>query len=1158
MGFTLSESSRAINLLRSDSKIKRKESLTAIEQDVCDNLSLADINDIKKYCSWIIPPLVSLISDPVESHRDRVLGILSTLCKHVEESSCFIPHVTQALVKRFTVDSSYEESEEIRLNSLKLLLAILEKIQSASSCFDDYCIILQKSLEDSFHEVKVTCCRILCVLAKKFSSLFYHSAEPLLNTLLRNIVHQQHKVRFATIEAIGVVFMHCNGKFVDITITPLTQRLFDPSISVRKAVVQVTGEWLLNLPDRYSYHTKLIPLILSGQMDECNEIREEALAIWHDVGLKFQKENENDLKDKIDFDPGPPSHYPADQLRPNLGCRQLINRSASRLLPGLCNDLRDWQEATRYKAAGLLPIILLHLESAVTQHTQTLITGLCNGVAEIILRASLNSSLHLILMSPQRGLPSLSSLSSPKKTRSYGVHTEALSGGAAEAFNVLLQLFAAARYVSCFVKPHIWWKMLNENSRRCLESTSPASLAANYFILANLLAGSSLDLLITCSDSEVNLCPLLRITAYLTSDEQISCAAFTSRAGLLECANVLIALLEEIVNRVMKNCVPRGDSDEDVLKQIAEKLLEDTFFLLMAISAGWNEELERMDSVVEFNDQVGRLLCQLSQIQYALLKDSALEVKSCPGTEISEEALVTEAKKAGQILERLYGYQLPKILRRLDTSRKVKGRGWHAKSTDLSIFIHAVLAAGPGLLLGLEPHNCACNVNGMDKVSFQVDFNDSPLMLTLRLLEEGCRLGEPLDTTKDGAGASTNPLSLAAEAELHLRGLLLLMRLTEHARVRVIMTQPRLFRYCLERLVLPSCLWRAGRTAEAMRKAAATSLVALLASVVPLASPTSASSLYSEGVTPRERILDQWLDERIEPTKGKLVDLKNKNALLSNRIRLIDRPIPASGNIEDTGHLANLGLISAVPPRLLAQLLARLGGLLTDDVEGTRLLACTGLTLLFGGIFSGGSEDAIGEEGANCIDGKYIPGAFLRSPAWFLPLLEDDLKGIGEVDIDGHGDKMPGLTAPLPNSLGDKVYRFYPNLLKALDDASDDVRLRAADAFVTWFWVMSPNLIDSPLHVAPLQASQETTPNLKLNPVYSAVVDDLTSTVAVHLDDGESVIRAAAARVMLRIAQIAPDSVRRVLSGARERHRSPQLCEALLSSLEWRCEDGKI
>ena len=111
----------------------------------------------------------------------------------------------------------------------------------------------------------------------------------------------------------------------------------------------------------------------------------------------------------------------------------------------------------------------------------------------------------------------------------------------------------------------------------------------------------------------------------------------------------------------------------------------------------------------------------------------------------------------------------------------------------LCIFCHAVLAAGPGLLLGLEPLGCRC-CGGHNDLMGDVasmkpnDVLNSPLYLTLRLLEEGCRLGEPLKTTRDTDGereASLDPLSISAEAELHLRGLLLLMRLTEHARVRV-------------------------------------------------------------------------------------------------------------------------------------------------------------------------------------------------------------------------------------------------------------------------------------------------------------------------------------------------------------------------------------
>lgn len=117
------------------------------------------------------------------------------------------------------------------------------------------------------------------------------------------------------------------------------------------------------------------------------------------------------------------------------------------------------------------------------------------------------------------------------------------------------------------------------------------------------------------------------------------------------------------------------------------------------------------------------------------------------------------------------------------------------------------------------------------------------------------------------------------------------------------------------------------------------------------------------------------------------------------------------------------------------------------------------------------------------------------------------------------------------------------------------VRLRAADAFVTWFWVMSPNLVDRPPPVPKhfkTESPQKPLP-LQLNSVYSAVLTNLTTTVAIHLDDTDSAIRAAVARVVLRISRIAPDTVRSVLLGARERHRSPELCEALLESLDWQC-----
>lgn len=136
-----------------------------------------------------------------------------------------------------------------------------------------------------------------------------------------------------------------------------------------------------------------------------------------------------------------------------------MHRNASRLLPGLCRDLADWQSETRRKASGLLPIIILHLESGVTQYTQLLVSGLATGITDAILRTtSTNSgagSIHLILLFPQRFLPSLDSLGMstiPQANRSNHMAPSAETG---EALHVLHQLFAAGRYVGCFLSSKV-------------------------------------------------------------------------------------------------------------------------------------------------------------------------------------------------------------------------------------------------------------------------------------------------------------------------------------------------------------------------------------------------------------------------------------------------------------------------------------------------------------------------------------------------------------------------------------------------------------------------------------------------------------------------------------------------------------------------------
>jgi len=83
----------------------------------------------------------------------------------------------------------------------------------------------------------------------------------------------------------GDVLQYGNGKSVDDVVSHLAQRLFDQTPTVRAAVVHVAGSWLLDLADRYSFHHKLMPLLLTGVTDEMPDIRSQAEALWHDVGL---------------------------------------------------------------------------------------------------------------------------------------------------------------------------------------------------------------------------------------------------------------------------------------------------------------------------------------------------------------------------------------------------------------------------------------------------------------------------------------------------------------------------------------------------------------------------------------------------------------------------------------------------------------------------------------------------------------------------------------------------------------------------------------------------------------------------------------------------------------------------------------------------------
>ncbi|XP_036409022.1 dynein assembly factor 5, axonemal-like [Megalops cyprinoides] len=372
---------RHLNCLNEDNKSTRKRALDAIKKETFDKgLSSAVLQEV---FASLLKPLLKCLSDPMERCRETAVQMIGDFIRCVPQPEDCLPYLMPTLVYRLGGKEILEPAEELRLSMLEVLTLTVEVCGSCLAPYvDDMVKILQRTIVDPFPDVKKESCKCAVHLAKSIPEHFHMQAESLIRPLMLTSSHQHSRVRVAAIEATGAAIRYGSGKNVDDVLSHLAQRLFDDSPQVRKAVTLVVGNWLLHLPDRYSYFHKLIPLLLSSLTDEIPEIRLLAAELWRQTGAQWEKENEEDLKDKLDFLTSSPMRYPAGVERPGLGCRELVCRNLSRVLPAVSRDVGDWLAGTRLKTAQLLRVLLLHAEDHSTQHLQPLLSTLYRGCAD--------------------------------------------------------------------------------------------------------------------------------------------------------------------------------------------------------------------------------------------------------------------------------------------------------------------------------------------------------------------------------------------------------------------------------------------------------------------------------------------------------------------------------------------------------------------------------------------------------------------------------------------------------------------------------------------------------------------------------------------------------------------------------------------------------
>ncbi|XP_072549719.1 dynein axonemal assembly factor 5-like [Salminus brasiliensis] len=373
---------RHLNCLNEDNKSTRKRALESIRKETVGDKGLPS-SELQEVFAALLKPVLKCVSDPAERCRETAIQTITDFIRGVPKPEDGLPYLMPCLAQRLGAKEIQEPAEELRLSMVELLSLAVEVCgRKLAPYLDDMIKILQRTTVDPFPDVKRESCRCTILFARCVPDHFHMQAESLVKPLMQTLSHQHSRVRVAATEATGAVIQYGTGKNVDDVLSHLAQRLFDDSPQVRKAVTAVVGDWLLHLQDRYSYFHKLIPLLLSSFSDDIPEIRNQAVALWGQVGAQWEKENEDDLKDKMDFLLSPPSRYPPGVERPALGCRELVVRNLSKLMPALGRDAGDWLVQTRVKTLQLLRVLLLHAEDHCTQHLQPLLTTLYRACAD--------------------------------------------------------------------------------------------------------------------------------------------------------------------------------------------------------------------------------------------------------------------------------------------------------------------------------------------------------------------------------------------------------------------------------------------------------------------------------------------------------------------------------------------------------------------------------------------------------------------------------------------------------------------------------------------------------------------------------------------------------------------------------------------------------
>jgi hypothetical protein len=242
---------RDINCLSDGDRAVRRGAILRLEKTLFSSGKTKPEFSRRLFLEELHKPLFRLFADQTEKCRE--LAITMTLRYSdlitVDDLENLLPLLLAALLGRFRALPFPEQSEELRLEALKLLGHLLNLCGEKMSPFASEIVdALSKALTDTCPDAKKECCESI----KKLSGHFHadrvaRAGGPLVSALLGNLKHQQWKVRRATLDCLGTLLSQEETmlEYMEEVLPHLGGLLGDRNNNVRQSLADVLEKWLL-------------------------------------------------------------------------------------------------------------------------------------------------------------------------------------------------------------------------------------------------------------------------------------------------------------------------------------------------------------------------------------------------------------------------------------------------------------------------------------------------------------------------------------------------------------------------------------------------------------------------------------------------------------------------------------------------------------------------------------------------------------------------------------------------------------------------------------------------------------------------------------------------------------------------------------------------